>query len=100
MVAIIGVFREGADGHKDQIVGPDIDSAFDTVFAPLDAGRLFAARGNVEVYVCDLDPVAERHAMILKPFHQRQYQRFILVVPGEFQCTQIRHSADVVDETV
>ena len=42
----------------------------------------------------------ELYACVLQVFLHRKDQGFILIVFGEFQCTEIRESADMVDETL
>ncbi len=100
VVAVVGVLGQRADGHEQQVIGAQIDTAVDTLAAPVDAGGLLAARRDVVIDIGDLGAVLEHHAVVQQPLDQRQHQRFVLVVLGELQRGEVRHAGDLVDETV
>lgn len=100
MIAIVGIFGQRSDSDEDEIIGAEIDAAFDAVFDPGNPGRLLAAGLDVEIDVGDLDAVAKSHTAILQPFDQRQDHRFILVVAVELERGKIRQTADMVDEAM
>lgn len=85
MIAIVGILGQRSDGDEDEVVGAEIDAAFDPVFDPGNPGRLFAAGPDVEIDVGDLDAVAKPDAAILQLVDQRQDHRFILIVAVELE---------------
>jgi hypothetical protein len=86
VIAVVGILGQRADGHEHQVVGAEIDAAVHAVALPVDARGLLAPGGDVEVDVGHLGAVLELDAMTLQPLHQRQDQRFILVVAVNFSA--------------
>jgi hypothetical protein len=59
VVTVVGVLGERADGDEQQVVWAKIDSAFQAVPAPVEAGRLFASGCDVKINIGHLSPILE-----------------------------------------
>ena len=100
LVTVDGALSAGAVGHKDQVVFGEQDALFGAVDLALDGrGHLFALP-DVKEDIGNFSAELEIHPRLFQVFLHGQNQRFVLVVAGELEGTEIRQPGDVVDETL
>ena len=98
LIAVDRAFGAASVGNEDEVILGENDAFLDAVYFALDGFCYFLSivdfKDNVGYFGIEL----EVYAGILEVFLHRKNQGFILVVLREFQCGEVRQSADVVNE--
>jgi len=98
LIAVDRAFGTASVGNEDEVILGENDAFLDAVYFALDGFCYFLSivdfKDNVGYFGIEL----EVYAGILEVFLHRKNQGFILVVLREFQCGEVRQSADVVNE--
>ena len=87
-------------GNKYVVILSKKDSLLNTLYLALNSSCHFFTIVNIEDYIGNLCVELEVNTCILQIFLHWKDQGLILIVFGEFQSTEIRKSADMMDKTL